>query len=168
MACEHNAKLFAYDQLKAATTLKQAELHGFRAALHNALQEDTIEEQERRALLCAEHSEYNAARNQKRSELLQLGWGVSELDAELSRAGYPALDPETEAVPEEEYVMSFLLTQLEMEASLSADYDSIIMATKSMTLELQKGTSDFDSAEKKVSDLIYTTNYYKNILQKVK
>ena len=53
-------------------------------------------------------------------------------------------------VPEEEFVMSFLLTQTEMELSLAGDYESITEATKTMALELQQGIIGFDSNEKKV------------------
>lgn len=82
--------------------------------------------------------------------------------------GYPAIPVEKEVPPEEEYVFSFLLTQVtwrcpqvgpipdpflllqvEMEVSLAGDYDSITEATKTMALELQQGILAFDSNEKK-------------------
>jgi len=65
--------------------------------------------------------------------------------------GYPAIPSDKEVVPEEEFVMSFLLTQVEMEVSLAGDYDSIVEATKTLAVELQQGLLAFDASEKKVT-----------------
>ena len=149
MACEHNAKVFTYDQLKMSSEVKKVEMRAMRNAIHHKFQSDTIAEQEARAVLCFEHDEYNRQRDMKRAELHRTlaGWDKT-IEAELADAGYPPADPEYEAVPEEEYVMSYLLTQLEMELSLANDYDSILDATKSMVIELQHGIKSFDAAEK--------------------
>jgi hypothetical protein len=64
---------------------------------------------------------------------------------------------ENEIVPEEELVMSFMLTQLEMEFSLSHDYDSIENAVKNLTVELKNGILEFDEKEKHV--FIYYLNF---------
>lgn len=58
-------------------------------------------------------------------------------------------DAEEEYVqPEEERVMSFLLTQVEMECALGDDYDSISTATKTMSLQLNQDLQKFDAKEK--------------------
>jgi len=149
MACEHNAKVFTYDQLKMSSEVKRVEMRAMRNAIHRKFQSDTIAEQEARSVLCFEHDEYNRQRDIKRAELHRTlaGWDKT-IEAELIDAGYPPADPEYEAVPEEEFVMSYLLTQIEMELSLAHDYDSILDATKSMVVELQHGIKSFDEAEK--------------------
>jgi hypothetical protein len=152
MACEHNVKLFAYDQLKVATKLKQVELRAMRNAVHRTLRADTKEEERSRAALCADHAAYNRSREAKRAQLQRelSGWG-RVIEDELREAGFPAIEPEHLAVPEEESVMSYMLTQLEMELSLKNDYDSVAEATKSMTMEMQQGIREFDETEKRVS-----------------
>jgi hypothetical protein len=154
MACEHTVKLFAYDQLKVATKVKGAELRAMRNALHRALRADTPEEERSRAALCADHAAYSRARNAKRQQLQRElgGWGAV-IEAELVEAGYPPIAPEDLAVPEEEFVMSYMLTQIEMELSLRTDYDSVSEATKAMTMEMQQGIREFDETEKKVLQL---------------
>lgn len=149
IACEHNAKVFIYDQLKIISKIKHVELRAIRNAIHRNLRSDTFEEQDRRKQLCHEHDQYNKQRDIKRAELHRLlgGWDKT-IEVELKEAGYPMIEKEFEAVPEEEYVMSYMLTQIEMEISLSNDYDSITMATKSMAEELQNGIKDFDDIEK--------------------
>ena len=89
---------------------------------------------------------------ERRRQLLRAEYGdwSDTIEAELYSQGYPALAVEKEVVPEEEFVMSFLLTQTEMELSLAGDYESITEATKTMALELQQGIIGFDSNEKKV------------------
>ena len=77
------------------------------------------------------------------------GWSDT-IEAELYSLGFPAIPIEKEFPTEEEFVMSFLLTQVEMEISLAADYDSITDATKTMAIELQQGIISFDSMEKNV------------------
>lgn len=151
MACEHTVKLFAYDQLKIATKVKAVELRALRNSLHRCLRADTLEEERARAALCADHAAYNRAREAKRQQLQRelAGWGTA-VEAELRDAGFPPIEPELLAVPEEEFTMSYMLTQVEMEASLRNDYDSIAEATKAMTMELQQGIRDFDETEKKV------------------
>ena len=73
---------------------------------------------------------------------------------ELRDAGFPAIEPEHLCVPEEEFVMSYMLTQIEMELSLKNDYDSITEATKNMVMELQAGIKDFDETEKRVRSVV--------------
>ena len=150
-SCEHEAKLFAYDQLKVAALVKKNEMRALRNALHRQLRADTFEEEHRRAQLLQEHRDYNRTRNTHRARLqceLQ-GWGET-IEAELREMGFPPIEAEHEAVPEEEAVMSYMLTQIEMEVSLAGDYESIVEATKNMALELQTGLREFDQTEKKV------------------
>jgi hypothetical protein len=73
------------------------------------------------------------------------------LEQELITMGYPPIETKDDMLTEEELVMSFLLTQIEMEVSLRADYESILEATKNMTLEIQTEIDVFDQKEKKVS-----------------
>ena len=76
MACEHNAKLYAYDQLKIATKTKQVELRAMRNAVHRQLRSDTHEAQKARFGLFNDHVAYNAARNVKKDQLTRelSGW----------------------------------------------------------------------------------------------
>ena len=151
MASDHNAKLYTYDQLKISTKLKQVEMRAIRNSLHRTLRADTFDEQKARQLLCADHFNYNASRDAKRLQLQQelRGWDRT-IEDELRDAGYPPIDPVELAVPEEEYCMSYMLTQIEMELSLKTDYDSITEATKTMAMEIQQGIREFDETEKKV------------------
>ena len=156
MACDHNAKLYTYDQLKVSTKLKQVEMRAMRNAIHRTLRADTFDEQRARAALCADHANYNATRDAKRMQLQKelRGWNRT-IEDELKDAGFPPIDPEQLAVPEEEYCMSFMLTQIEMELSLKTDYDSITEATKTMAMEIQQGIREFDDTEKKVQNMTF-------------
>jgi hypothetical protein len=111
-----------------------------------------VEAEQRRARTREEQRQYLQER-ERRKQLLRAEYGdwSDTVEAELYSQGYPALPVEKEVVPEEEFVMSFLLTQTEMELSLAGDYDSIMEATKTMALELQQGIIGFDSTEKKVT-----------------
>lgn len=156
LACEHNAKLFVYDQLKQAGQVKKNEMRALRNALHRQLRADTHEQEAARAKLLVEHRAYNMERNKRKAALHRelFGWGDT-IEAELREMGYPPIDPELEAVPEEEAVMSFMLTQIEMELSLAGDYDSIQEATRSMAIELNQSIQDLDETEKSVSHIQY-------------
>jgi hypothetical protein len=151
MACEHNTKLYTYDQLKIASKVKAVEMRAMRNAVHRKLRSDTVYEERARKELCDEHKDYNRKRDAKRAQLHRelRGWEQT-IEQELEAAGFPPIEPEHLSVPEEEFVMSYMLTQIEMEISLKNDYDSITEATKSMALELQQGIKDFDNTEKTV------------------
>lgn len=183
LACDHQAKLFAYDQLKFSAEVKRVAMKQLRAAVISELMTDTcnalklnpplfspcggpiqylsapltvvvcaVEAEQRRARTREEQRQYLQER-ERRKQLLRAEYGdwSDTVEAELYSQGYPALPVEKEVVPEEEFVMSFLLTQTEMELSLAGDYDSIMEATKTMALELQQGIIGFDSTEKKVT-----------------
>ncbi len=153
LACEHNAKVFAYDQLKAAAALKKQELKLLRRSVHEVLLSDPIEAQHARDAIRDEQLQYYHARETQREQVRRdmggAGWHKT-IEAEVVAAGFPPIPLEQEVPPEEEGVMSFLLTHLEMEASLTGDYDSITEASKSLALELQAGIREFDVVEKKV------------------
>jgi hypothetical protein len=154
MTCEHNAKLFAYDQLKIAGRAKHVEMRAMRNAVHRTLRADTFEEEESRKQVCEEHSIIYYYRNRalkKRAIEKELGGWSRTIEAELAEAGFPAIAPELIGVPEEEHVMSYMLTQIEMELSLGNDFDSITDATKNMAMELQQGVREFDDTEKQVN-----------------
>lgn len=126
LACEHNAKVFAYDQLKATAALRKIELSKLKVALRKELRKDSKEAEEARAVQRREMLKYyrerEIKREQVRRELGGPGWWKT-IEAEVVAAGFPAIDQVTEPVPEEESVMSYMLTHLEMDASLSSDYD---------------------------------------------
>eukprot|EP01038_Epipyxis_sp_PR26KG_P008891 gene8891-11991_t len=149
LACEHTAKVFAYDQLKYANEIKKVEMVKLRKALRPVLKNDTLEEQEARARLREEHVALYRAREIKKQQLRKEldGWPAI-IEAELVEQGFPKIEPEREMAPEEEMVMSYLLTQIEMEMSLGADYESIVEATKTMAIELQSEIKTFDDKEK--------------------
>mmetsp|Transcript_15647 Transcript_15647/g.21453 ORF Transcript_15647/g.21453 Transcript_15647/m.21453 type:complete len:1759 (-) Transcript_15647:115-5391(-) len=150
LACDHQAKLFAYDQLKFSAEVKRVAMKQLRSALLGELLTDTVEAENRRARSREEQRLYYVERERRRRQLQQeLGDWADTIEAELYSAGYPAIPVDKEVVPEEEFVMSFLLTQVEMEVSLAGDYDSITEATKTLAVELQQGLLAFDASEKK-------------------
>ena len=124
-----------------------------RNALHRTLRADTFDEQQARAALCIEHANYNATRDIHRQQLAagQNGNDENTLEAALRYAGFPPIDPVHLGVPEEEYVMSYMLTQIEMEQLLKTDWDSITEATKMMAVEFQQEIKKFEDTKKKVS-----------------
>ena len=79
------------------------------------------------------------------------GW-TATVDQDLEKMGLPPIDPLDEIVPEEEYVMSFMLTEIEMELTLAQDYDSVIDATRTQAVHMQKTTLEFDDKEKRLLD----------------
>ncbi|KAJ1402640.1 hypothetical protein B484DRAFT_405361, partial [Ochromonadaceae sp. CCMP2298] len=155
MTCEHSAKLFAYDQLKVAGKVKTVELRAMRNAVHRQLRADGFEQQVSRREMLLEYEQYRHLREAKRASLTkELGGWSRTIEAELADAGFPPTLPETSAVSEEEGVMSYMLTQVEMELSLRNDYDSITEATKTIAMELQtiamelqEGIKEFDRNE---------------------
>ncbi len=163
LACEHNAKVFAYDQLKIASALKRSEIKLLRRSLHRTLMSDTVEAEQARANGRREQLKYYVERETKREQVRRemggSGWHKT-IEAEVVAAGYPPIEPQQEVVPEEEAVMSYLLTHLEMEGSLGGDYDSITEASKSLAIELQAGIRDFDTVEKRVSVLAERLLYF--------
>lgn len=165
MACDHNVKLFAYDQLKVTSEVKIYELKLLRKALSDELKADTIEAQQARSQRRREQHKFNKERHEKKMNLLnELGGWNEAIEAELEDLGYPRISPEEEILAEEEYVMSYMLIQIEMESSLESDYDSIIEASKSMTIDLQNGIKEFDHTEKRVSwAMIWTFHFNQNI-----
>ena len=75
------------------------------------------------------------------------GW-LHLVEQELVKLGYPPQIKEQLVKPEEEYVMSFILRQVEMEVSLREDYESIQDATVSLSREMFEGIVLFDEQEK--------------------
>eukprot|EP01042_Synura_sphagnicola_P005236 gene5236-6680_t len=162
-ACEHYAKLFTYDQLKATASVAKDEMVALRRALHGDLMGDTLEAQHAREEHRSQQRTYYAERMTKREELKHYYYGQGSaqpsqyltraqeqfLDEELDNQGYTAIPPSDDMLTEEELAMSFLLKQIEMEASLRQDYESVLEATKAMALDLQSGIDEFDTNEKK-------------------
>ena len=74
---------------------------------------------------------------------------VSEaIESELQALGLEEVPEQHVMRDEEEIVMSFMLTQVEMEASLANDYDSISEATRKIAKDLQEDILTYDAKEK--------------------
>jgi hypothetical protein len=163
LGCEHFAKLFTYDQLKATASVAKGEMVALRRALHGELMSDTAEATHAREAHRAEQRAYHADRMTRREALKHYYYGQGSampsrylttaqeafLDGELAQMGYGAIAPAEDMLTEEELVMSFLIKQIEMEASLRQDYESILEASRSMALDLQSGIEEFDTTEKR-------------------
>lgn len=125
-----------------------------RNGIHRCLRADTFEEQENRRKIRLKQEAAYVARERKRHELLkELGGWDATIEAELEALGYPAIAMEQEICTEEEFVMSYMLTQIEMELALKGDYDSITEATKSMAVELHADIQQFDENERQTLDV---------------
>jgi hypothetical protein len=153
LACEHTTKLFAYDQMKIAAEVKNKESRKLRNAVHRELRKDSHEAAKTRARGRIQELTIYRQREIKREEIKRrwnfdpLYDSTKALEEELTKLGFPPLPAEAEIVPEEEACMSFLLTQVEMESSLKADYDSITEATKLLAADLYSSISLFDDEQ---------------------
>lgn len=166
MACEHAIKVFAYDQLKQVAHIKADDLGLLRKDLRKHLRSDRLEIQAARENLrriqydqwltyeTAKYKlllEYNGSKPYDDNDIFDTRYkSITFIEEELAAAGYVKLSKEEDLLTEEELVMSYLLTQLEMEESLSNDYDSILTATQKMAQELLQSVADFDVSEKQV------------------
>lgn len=152
LACDHEVKLFLYDQTKHMSERKIVECRSLRNGLRLTLRNDTFEAESARENVAARHYEHNMLRQAKRRELQQelIGW-ESMIEPELEKLDLAAIDPLIEMRPEEEIVMSFMLKQIEMEMSLSDDFDSINIATGDMGVEMMDGVVRFDELEKQTT-----------------
>jgi hypothetical protein len=179
LACEHAAKLFVYDQIKLTGHIKTKELRAFRVALAAELDHDSFDAIHVRELKRLEQLDYYRDREIRREQIRREIKGNASschclpspsihrlsvaclsvclvtapsmyVEQELCSQGYLPIDKDDDMLTEEELAMSFLLTQIEMEASLEADYSSILEASKSMAIELQTSIKEFDATEKKV------------------
>eukprot|EP00981_Chlorochromonas_danica_P005459 scaffold1091_cov164-Ochromonas_danica.AAC.82 len=164
MACEHAIKVFAYDQLKQVAHIKADDLGLLRKDLRKHLRSDRLEIQAARENLrrtqydqwltyaTAKYKlllEYNGSKPYDDNDIFDTRYkSMTFIEEELAAAGYVKLSKEEDLLTEEELVMSYLLTQLEMEESLSNDYDSILTATQKMAQELLQSVADFDVSEK--------------------
>lgn len=164
LAGEHAVKVFAYDQLKQVAHVKAQELGLLRRGLHRHLRSDRKEVQAQRMqqrqiqyeqwLVYEEAKyklllQYNGSAGYDESDISNPQFKSSRfIEEELQVLGYVPLSKDEDVLTEEELVMSYLLTQLEMEESLGGDYDSVLAATQKMSKELLKTIGDFDGNEK--------------------
>jgi hypothetical protein len=116
------------------------------------LRKDTFGTLQARQVKRKEQLEYYNHRETKKEEICREYHERNPriLEEEVNRTGLLPIEPEEDMLTEEELAMSFLLTQVEMEASLENDYHSILDASKSMAIELQASIKEFDNTEKKV------------------
>jgi len=150
LACEHQAKLFVYDQLKLTNHTKKSEMKQLRKSILHELNQDTLEHQDSREKIRILQFDYYRDR-QKKKEALYREYHVVDriLEEDLINQGYPPISKDEDVLTEEELTMSFMITQVEMEVSLLNDYNSILDASKAMANELQEKMEEFDSLEKK-------------------
>jgi hypothetical protein len=116
LACEHSSKIFAYDQAKSIADIQAAEMklirknfrtHMFRGA------ESTVDAHRARDISRNKAKEYADRRAAKRAVLMKELSGREELvEAELKDMGLGPQDPNKLIRPEEEIVMSYILTQV--------------------------------------------------------
>jgi hypothetical protein len=152
LACEHNSKVFAYDQAQSVTDIKQKELKALRSSVRQLLMLGADSSQE------AENAR-NETRSKQRKQLNERAIKKAQLDIDL--ANYPdsieseLMELDLEDIPrdelkrdETEILMSFMITQVEMESALAVDYDSISEATKKIANDLQEDILSFDTKEK--------------------
>lgn len=155
LACEHQSKLFVYEQIKQTSHISKDEVKLFRKGLKKELWLDQADSVTTRELKRQEQLDYYYHRETKREQLRREYGGAdrSFLERELVNEGLPPIDKDEDLLTEEELVMSFILTQIEMEASLTDDYNSILDASKTMAIELQAAIKEFDITEKKVKSM---------------
>jgi len=140
LGCEHLSKVFAYDQAKSIADIEATELKKLRRNFRTNLfrgAESTAEAHKAREHARSKQAEHAERRAAKRALLMKELKSRGELvEAELKEMGLSALDSAKLIRPEEEMVMSYMLTQVEMEAALQGDYESVLAATKKMAGEL--------------------------------
>lgn len=154
LACEHVAKMFAYDQFKQNAHVGKLEKKIFRISLRKQMITDTLPAQQARQKKRHQQLKYYVEREkQKEAVKRELRTVDKYLEEELVNRGFPPIDPMEDQLTEEELCMSFMLSHLEMEHSLVDDYDSILEATQNMVQELQGNIQEFDTLEKSVSSL---------------
>jgi hypothetical protein len=156
LACEHQAKLFVYEQIKQTSHIQRLEMIAFRKGLKKELRNDTFDAIHSREGKRLEQLDYYVYREKKREEIRREYKDNSSrfLEEELLQMGIPAIEQDDDMLTEEELAMSFLLTQIEMEKSLFNDYESILDASKTMAIELQNNIKEFDQTEKSVSEFV--------------
>ena len=134
LACEHNAKLFAYDQAQNTLRVKQDELKALRKALRHVFMhspESTIEAETARENNRQRQRDQLVKRKNKRKQLEKdLADYPDTIEMELQELGLSDIAPENMIREEEEICMSFILTQVEMEATLANDYDRYVFLTQ--------------------------------------
>ena len=111
--------------------------------------ESSLEAEAARQRLREAQRAHAQKREAKRALLMHELSGRSELvEAELKDLGLLAPDPKARIRDEEEMVMSYLLTQVEMEAALGGDYASVMDATKTLARDVSADIAKFDEQER--------------------
>lgn len=152
MACEHNAKVFAYDQAQSVTEVKKREMKELRVAQHKVLfygAEGSQPAEDAREITRKKQRKQLNDREIKKAQLqIDLANFPDSIEAELKELDLEDIPRKDLMRNEEEIVMSFMLTQLEMESALAIDYDSISEATRKIAHDLQEDILTFDVKEK--------------------
>jgi len=152
MACEHNAKVFAYDQAQSVTAVKKKEMIELREAHHKVLffgaEASRFAEDAREITRKKQRKQLNDREIKKAQLQIDLANFPDSIEAELADLGLEDIPRKNLMRNEEEMVMSFILTQLEMESALAIDYDSISEATRKIAHDLQEDILTFDVKEK--------------------
>jgi len=152
MACEHNAKVFAYDQAQSVTEVKKKEMLELRRAHHKVLcfgaEASQFAEDAREITRKRQRKQLDDREIKKAQLQIDLANYPDSIEAELTELGLEDIPRKDLIRNEEEMVLSFMLTQLEMESALAIDYDSISEATRKIAHDLQEDILTFDVKEK--------------------
>lgn len=152
MACEHNAKVFAYDQAQNVVEVKNKEMKTLRTDFSHLMMfgpQSTPEAAEGREDTRIRQQKQMQKRQEKSAQLIEeMGNYPDAIENELQVLGLEEIPDQHIIRDEEEIVMSFMLTQVEMEASLANDYDSISDATRKIAKDLQEDILTYDAKEK--------------------
>ena len=149
MTCEHAAKLFVYDISSNVAGVQNKEMDIIRYNFRSTFLQDP-KDVTARMRLREDQLEFARQREATKQQLeieFMNGW-LHLVEQELVKLGYPQQIKAQLVKPEEEYVMSFILRQVEMEVSLREDYESIQEATVSLSREMFEGVVLFDEQEK--------------------
>lgn len=152
LVSDHDNKVFCHNLLKLASDTKRMELnHVRREGIRALVKDDSIEAQMQREDLRQQQLAYYEARENRKLDMCKERGGWSrEVDKELDTMGMVSIDPKDEVVPEEEFVMSFILSQVELESTVASNYDLLIKETKSKAMEMSREISDFEQMEVKM------------------
>lgn len=139
-------------QAKSIQEIQARELTALRRNFRMHLRsspESSLEAEAARQRLREAQRAHARKREAKRALLMQELSGRAELvEAELKDLGLTAPDPKARIRDEEEMIMSYLLTQVEMEAALSGDYASVMDATKTLARDVSGDVAKFDEQER--------------------
>lgn len=150
MNCEHNIKLFSYDQVKKAKSMKALEAKVLETHLRIYFLNDTLFSEHERFTAYSTQQLYLNERESKLQEytgFYQGGW-EHMIEPELEKLGLTPIKSEDLLFSEEELVMSFMVRQVEMRVTLENDYDNLVTTTETMAGKLMEGIQLYNADEK--------------------